>query len=153
MKTNYSGFIILCGIPAIICYIICSSYVDTRLSITFAVFTFVSFFTVLYVYMEVYKKKFNKIDIPDSQIRFRALATYYTDKLEGDGVLLLTDESLYFIKYKKRKYIKTEIPLDQIHHAFSRTAAIVRLQLKSGSGIEFLTSEPKAFLDELNCRI
>lgn len=153
MKTNYSGLIIFCVIPAIICYYICRIYVDTRISITLALFAFVSFFTAIFVYMELYKKKFNNIDIPASQIRYRTLATYYTNKLEGDGVLLLTDESLFFIRYKKRRYAKTEIPLDQIHNAFQRTATIVRLQLRNGSGIEFLTSESIAFLNELKSRI
>lgn len=158
MRAYIRGVAIISSVFGVICFLICLRFVNIYLSLALSLFTFFSFFGALSVYMQIYGKKLNRIDIPEEKIIYRNIANYYIDKgMVGNGLLVLTDDTLTFFEYKKRRHFKVEIPTQKIRDVsygkIFRDTEGVRLLMNDFSVVGFITPGHEFLLDKLNSLI
>ena len=154
MNNKLFNSLIFSGMFAAICYSIVVFYVNTGLALALAAFTFFSFFIVFFVYLKLYKKQYKGVDVNIENVRFRDSSNYYTDRLVGNGLLLLTNKSLHFIQKRRGEKIELEIPFERIlrvsYDKIYKHISGIRIQTTDGTIVGFLTSKHKLFLDQYN---
>lgn len=136
-------------------YLICNLFVDKEMAPMVALFTFVVFFIVLFMYMSFYTKSANKIDLSGiDNISFKGLANYYTDRLIGNGTLITTPDRIVFIPVDNKKASRVEYGLQEVqkitYDKIFKHIKGIKVELNDGSTIGFGTTSYKEVLKSLN---
>ena len=138
-------------------FLICSFFIEPILAVKYALLVFWTVFLVIFVYLFIYTRRIRRIDLSDiPNITFRNMASLYTDKLVGNGILVVSSDKLIFIPTDEKDAVRMELPLTSIREAtydvIFRQLSGVKILLDNASSIGVVTARYEELIELLNLK-